>query len=129
MYGKYSSYRDSALHFLCSSEWGNDSFGDSNDYGAFIWRISNSLPEVHVLNTEINSVLEDWEDANPDCIYTREELRAQLVGHFLVSENSTGSVHVQEFNSEHAVTERFNAMQEHYNNWADSNDDNSTESE
>jgi len=121
MIGKFDSYRDSALHFLCSSDWGNESFGDVSTYGVYIWRISNTLEEVHTLNTEINSVLEDWEQANPELLgvleCSLEDFRKTLVGHFLVSENGQGQVTVREFNTEKRLLGAFDAMHEHFNTW------------
>jgi hypothetical protein len=118
MKGKFDSYRDSALHFLCSVEWGNESFGNVQTYGVYLWRISNKLEEVHTLNIEINSVLEEWEQANPELEGTLEmsleDFRKQLVGHFLVSENEQGSVTVREFPTEGALKSQFNAMKKHF---------------
>jgi hypothetical protein len=118
MKGKFDSYRDSALHFLCRAEWCNASFGDVSTYGVFIDRISNKLEEVHTLNTEINSVLEEWEQSNPELLGTLEcsleEFRKTLVGHFLVSENEQGSVTVREFPTEKRLIQQFEAMREHF---------------
>jgi hypothetical protein len=126
MKGKYDSYQDSALHYLCSSEWGNDSFGDVSTYGVYIWRISNNLQEVHTLNIEINSVLEEWEEANPELLgtleCTLEEFRKTLVGHFLVSENEQGQVTVRQFPTEGALISQFKAMEKHYIEWTDSDE-------
>lgn len=119
MLGKFDSYRDSALHYLCSSGWGNNSFGDVSTYGVYVWRISNNLQEVHTLNTEINSVFEDWENDNPELLGTLEcsleEFRKSLVGHFMVSENSDGIVTVKEYALESELIRHFNNMQEHFN--------------
>lgn len=121
MKGKFDSYRDSALHFLCSGEWGNESFGNVSTYGVYLWRISNKLEEVHTLNTEINSVLEEWEESNPELLgvleCSLEEFRKSLIGHFLVSENEQGSVTVRQFPTEGALISQFNAMQKHFNEW------------
>lgn len=118
MKGKFDSYRDSALHYLCSSEWGNASFGDVSTYGVYIWRISNKLEEVHTLNTEINSVLEEWEETNPELLGTLEcsleEFRKSLIGHFLVSENEQGLVTVRQFPTEAALISQFKAMRAHF---------------
>jgi hypothetical protein len=125
MKGKFDSYRDSALHFLCSGEWGNESFGDVSTYGVYIWRISNNLQEVHTLNTEINSVLEDWEESNPEMLgvleCSLEEFRKTLVGHFLVSENEQGSVTVREFPTEERLIQQFEAMREHFDEFMEEN--------
>jgi hypothetical protein len=119
MLGKYDSYRDSALHFLCSNGWENESFGDVSTYGVYLSRISNKLEEVHTLNTEINSLLEVWEQENPELLGTLEcsleEFRKRLVGHFLVSESDTGLVTVREFATEGMLISQYKAMEKHFN--------------
>ena len=119
MKGKFDSYRDSALHFLCSYGWGNESFGDVSTYGVYLSRISNKLEEVHTLNKETNSVLEDWEESNPEMLgvleCSLEEFRKTLVGHFLVSESDTGLVTVREFATEGMLISQYKAMEKHFN--------------
>jgi len=117
MLGKYDSFRDSALHFLCTSDWNNGEFGDVQDYGVYIWRISNTPEEVQVINTEITSVLEDWESYE-EANGASQEFRDQLVGHFIVSENSQGFVNVREFDTKEALDARYNAFLEHYIEWS-----------
>jgi hypothetical protein len=127
MLGKFDSYRDSALHFLCSGEWSNESFGDVNGYGVYIWRISNNLQEVNTGNIEINSVLEDWEAANPEMLGVLEcslqEFRTSLAGHFMVSENEQGLVTVRQYTLESELVRHFNNMQEHYDAFTGTTED------
>lgn len=94
--GKYSTARDSILHYLVTNEWGDASDGDVEAPTGWFARISNAPAEVHIPNLEITSVLSDWFDANPE-VTDSEELRTELVGHFLVVENSQGFVSVEEF--------------------------------
>lgn len=115
MIGKFDSYRDSALHYLCSADWGNESFGDVNTYGVYLWRISNTEEDVSTLNEEFNSVMADWFVDNRERETTEQEVRDSLVGHFLVSENSQGLVTVKEFPTEGALIGMFNAMHRHFN--------------
>lgn len=116
MLGKFDSLRDSALHYLCSVDWSNASFGDVEAPSGYVWRISNTKEEVHTLNTEINSVLEDWEEINPE-VSMSEEFRETLIGHFLVIENSQGLVTVYSFNTEAELVEHYEALEKEYLLW------------
>jgi len=116
MLGKFDSYRDSALHFLCTSDWANESFGNVQDYGVYIWRISNSVNDVQKENMEFASVIEDWFTANPECA-DHKALRRSLLGHFMVSENEQGLVTVKQYTLESELIRHFNQMQEHFNQW------------
>jgi len=119
MLGKFDSYRDSALHFLCSQEWGNESFGDVSTYGVYIWRISNTWEDVKPANKEFESVIEDWEEwAGLAEAHTSYGLRQSLVGHFMVSENEQGLVTVKQYALESELIRHFNQMQEHFNTWS-----------
>lgn len=116
--GKFDSFRDSALHYLCSGEWGNASFGDVTDYGVYVWRISNSWEEVKPEAMDFTSVIEEWAPMEGyETLHADIAFRQSLVGHFLVSENSQGQVSVRQFPSEAALLARFNDMQAHYEEW------------
>jgi hypothetical protein len=120
MTGKYDSFRDSALHFLCQSDWADESFGDVNDYGVYIWRIGNTPENVQLSNTETTSLLEQWpyyEEANG----ASQEFRDSLVGEFIVSENEQGFVHVRKFETEELTLARFEAFRDHYTQWENEN--------
>ena len=121
MVGKFDSLRDSALHYLCSVDWGNESFGDVSTYGVYIWRISNTQFEVSERNMEFNSVIQGWEESEGTEI--TEELRNSLIGHFMVSENEQGQVTVKEYTLESELIRHFNMMQEHYNQFDDSTEE------
>ena len=116
MIGKYDSFRDSALHFLCLADWANESFGDVSDYGVYIWRISNQRDDVMLANGEFNGVIFDWITANPECEDSLE-FRESLIGHFIVSENDQGQVTVRKFDSEVGMLDMFNKYQVHYDEW------------
>lgn len=123
MVGKFDSFRDSALHYLCRAEWCNESFGDVTTYGVFIDRISNEYADVQELNTEVSSLLEEWFTENGVSPSDRE-FRYSLVGHFLVSENDQGQVTVKEFKLESELIRHFNQMRDHYDEWMSAQDDN-----
>lgn len=114
---KYSSTRDSALHYLCNADWGTESDGNSPEYGAYFTRISFTREEAHPRNTELMSVLDDWgtdveggDDGATDVVL-------ELVGHFLVVEDMQGFVHVTEFPTEAALIRRYAQYCEHFYNW------------
>lgn len=120
--GKYSSARDDILHYLCTSEWSNESFGDVEAPTGYVWRISNNWEEVKPINMELTSVLEEWLEWNQE-VTDCEELRRELVGHFLITEDSNGLVTVEEFPTEAALKNRFAHLEECFNIWNDSNED------
>ena len=114
--GKYSSARDSILHFLVINDWGNASDGNVEAGTGWFARISNAPAEVHIPNTEISSVLSDWFEANPE-VTDSEELRTELVGHFLVRETSQGFVYVSEYSSEEALTAEYQRLENEFSDW------------
>lgn len=120
--GKYSSARDSLLHYLCEGEWSNDSFGDVEAPTGYVWRISNDPADVHIPNTEITSVLEEWFESNPE-VTDSPELRAELVGHFLVIEDSQGFITVETAPSEDVLRVRYAELLEIFEIWAGDEDD------
>lgn len=119
---KYHSFRDSALHFLCNAGWGMESDGNSPEYGVYFSRISNTWEDVKPTNTEFVSLIEQWGEAEEDPALLTTDFYRSLVGHFLVSEDSQGFVHVRDFPTEDALIARFRAFQEHYASWAGDDD-------
>lgn len=115
--GKYSSDRDNILHFLCSSDWANQSFGDVEAPTGYIYRISNEAADVQLSNTEITSLIEDQLQAYD--IDDTEEFRASLVGHFLVAEDSNGFVSVTEYPTEELLLQAYSSLEDIYGQWAD----------
>lgn len=116
--GKFSSDRDSALHYLCTVDWSNDSFGDVEAPTGYVWRISNDPADVHIPNTEFTSVLEEWLEANPE-VQDSAEFRASLIGHFLITEDSNGLVYVTESPTEASVKRAFESLRRLYDAWDD----------
>lgn len=114
--GKYSTDRDNILHFLCTSDWANDSFGDVSSPTGFVHRISNYPSEVHLTNTETTSLIED--QMGVYSIDDTEEFRTSLVGHFLVVENEQGSVSVTEFDSLPDLLAEYHRLENEYGEWA-----------
>lgn len=119
--GKFDSDRDSALHYLCTVEWSNDSTGDVEAPTGYVWRISLSPSELSYERDEIGSVLEEWFQS--ESVEDTAEFRRSLVGHFLVVEDSQGFVTVQEFNLGFMLQARFEQLQAHYEAWLDANED------
>lgn len=120
--GKYSSARDSILHYLCTSEWANESFGDVESPTGYVWRISNTLDDV-LGNTEIDSILEPWFEENNEVTDSRS-LRRELVGHYLVSEDSNGLVFITEYPSQYLLIQAFNSIREVFDAWDAQDDEN-----
>lgn len=110
---KYDSTRDDALHFLCTSGWANSGFGDVESPTGYSWRITNADVDVAEVNTEFNSVMDDWTGE------LTQEVRDALVGHFLVVEDSNGLVHVWSYPSETALIATFNVREISFSAWAD----------
>ena len=116
--GKYSSARDDILHFMCMSEWANESSGNSESPTGYFWRISNDPADVHIPNTEVTSLLEEWFEQNQE-VTDSPELRAELVGHFIVSTVSSGSVYVVKYDTERELLEAYNTLEAEYAEWDD----------
>lgn len=115
--GKYSSDRDNILHFLCSSDWANESFGDVEAPTGYVYRITNQTADVQLSNTEITSVIEDQLQAYD--IEDTEDFRKSLVGHFLVAEDSNGLVSVSEYQTEELLQQAYSSLEDIYGQWAD----------
>lgn len=120
--GKFSCARDDILHFLCINEWGNDSTGNSVDWNVYAWKISNDPADVHIPNTEITSILEDWFTVNPE-VTDSPELRSELVGHFLVMEYSGGRVEVATYPTEAERDADFRSIEADYYAWESQDDE------
>lgn len=116
--GKYSSARDDLLHYLCTSEWSNESSGNSEAPSGYFWRISNEVADVHQKNGEFNSVVEDWFKDCPE-VTDSQELRDELVGHFIVQGVDSGMVYVYKYDSEAEMLEAYAALEETYAAWDD----------
>jgi hypothetical protein len=113
---KFSSARDDILHFLCIRDWAEDSTGNSVDWNAYVWRISNNAEDVQQENTEFSSIFEEWLEMNPE-VTDSAELRSELVGHFLVVEYSSGHVSVGTYETEAALAEDFDKIEHDFAEW------------
>lgn len=111
MLGKYDSERDSILHALCLADWGNESFGNSTEYGLYVWRIELEANDVSVNNGEFNSLLES--------LGIESEFRNQLVGCFLVFENSSGQITVIRYDSWFEAQQIYKLYEDDFNEWLD----------
>lgn len=115
--GKFSTDRDSALHYLCTVDWSTGSFGDVDSPTGYVWRISNTWEDVMPQNMEFNSVLAEW--LQSEDVDDRQAFRAHLVGYFILQEDSNGLVHVQQFSSEAAMNARYSGLAREYDTWAE----------
>lgn len=114
--GKFDTDRDSALHYLCLSDWANGSFGDVESPVGYVWRISNNWEEVKPENTELTSVLEEWFEQQGD-VEDTPEFRRSLVGHFLILEDSNGLVHVQSYDTVELSLDAFHEYRDVFEKW------------
>jgi hypothetical protein len=116
--GKYSSARDDILHFLCTSDWAEDSSGNTEAPSGYFWRISNTAEDVSVNNGEFNSIIEEWFKDCPE-VTDSGFLRAELVGHFIVQGVDSGMVYVYAYDNEAEMLEAYEALEETYAAWDD----------
>jgi len=114
--GKFSRARDSILHYLCLGFWVNEEFGHVEAPTGYVWRISNDPADVQQENTEVSTILEDWFTDSPE-VTDSPELRSELVGHFLVREDSQGFVHVLQFDTEKDLLEVFQTLETEFYEW------------
>jgi hypothetical protein len=120
--GKYSSARDDILHWLCMNDWANGSFGDVEAPTGYVYRISNFEHDVAQPNNEFNSLIDGWFEENQE-VTDSPELRAQLVGFFLVLEDSNGFVHVRTYDTEALALEAFHAYRDVFEAWDNQDDE------
>lgn len=114
--GKFDCARDDILHYLCTSDWANDSFGNVGDYGSYVWKISNTPEEVSLNNGEFTSLMGDWFLSNPE-VTDSPELRSELVGHFIVTTTDSGFVYVEAFDLEQVRDLTYSKAEEAYGEW------------
>lgn len=116
--GKFSAARDDILHFLCISDWANESSGNTESPSGYFWRISNEADDVSFNNGEFNSIMDEW-SANNREVTDSEALRAELVGHFIVQGVDSGFVYVYAYDNEAEQREAYAALDEQYSQWDD----------
>lgn len=116
--GKYSSARDDILHFLCTSDWAEESSGNTESPSGYFWRISNTPEDVSMNNHEFNSVIEDWFKDNPE-VTDSSNLRFELVGDFIVQGVDSGMIYVYQYESKAEMLEAYEALDEQYGQWDD----------
>lgn len=114
--GKFDSARDDILHFLCISDWANESDGNSEASTGYFWRISNRTNDVTDTNTEFNSILSEWLEMNPE-VTDSPVLRSELVGHFIVQAMDSGFVYVGSYDTEAEAAGVFESMQTEFSAW------------
>lgn len=120
--GKYSSARDDILHYLCTSDWAEESSGNTESPSGYFWRISNTAEDVSMLNGEFNSIIEEWFEQNQE-VTGSPELRAELVGDFIVQGVDSGMVYVYKYDSKAEMLEAYAALDEQYGEWEDQDDE------
>lgn len=121
--GKFSSARDSILEYLCNNGWSNEDFGNVEAPTGYVYRISNTLAEVQMENSEVTSLLGDWFEGNSE-VTDSPELREELIGHFIVTEDNQGFVRVAKFDTEKEMLAEFQRLEDAYNEWDTDEDEN-----
>ena len=119
--GKYSTDRDNILHYMATCDWANESFGDVDAPTGYVWRMSNTFQDVQPSNTELTSLIA--EQVKLYDIVDNDEFRESLVGHYLIVENSNGSVDVWQFDSEQALMSEYTYQLGVYDAWAGQDDE------
>lgn len=118
--GKYSSDRDCILHYMATSEWANDSFGDCSTWGSYVWKMSNDPADVHMPNTEITSLIED--EIRLYDIEDSPDFRRELEGNFLIVETDSGAVYVTKFETALELAVEFAVLRQAYDAFEDQPD-------
>jgi hypothetical protein len=114
--GKFSSARDSILSYMAEGGWANESTGNVEAPTGWFAKISNDPADVHIPNTEITSLLSDWFEQNPE-VTDSEDLRKELVGHFMVRENEQGFVTVIPYGTKSELDRDFEILSAEFNEW------------
>jgi len=114
--GKYSSARDDLLHYLSVNGWANDSDGNVEAPTGYFWEIANGPADVHSSNTEFNSLIEEWLQQNPE-VTDSEELRSELVGEFILTENNQGFISVYKCSNALELNVRMLSLTQEFFEW------------
>lgn len=98
---------EAVLQAMVSGGWATDSDGDvDSPQGAFA-RVTNEEAEL----AEVVAAFQDTINT-----YEMEDTR-ELIGHFLVVEDSQGFVHVTRYDNPIALTRDFQQLQDAYAEW------------
>jgi hypothetical protein len=108
--GKFDSARDETLYSLCL-EWQEDYTGES-DYG--LWSCPISISEDDLSNETLIELAKSVDDEMP---------LSELLGHFLVQENSQGLVFVAKYADTDNRDADYQAQESAYSEWLESDDD------
>lgn len=105
---------EAVLQAMVTGGWANESDGHVDSPQGHFARISNSDAEVHGMGGVADTFADDivlYEMASID----------ELIGHFLVREDSQGFVHVTEYDNPIDLTRDFHALQDEYALWNEDN--------
>lgn len=104
--GKFASDRDQLLYYITLEGWGVASGGDVQSPSGWFGRISTTEAE-----------LPGVEQAFGEQISSSGVAPAELVGHFLLNEDSQGFVYVTEYGSERDLLASYGILEEVYEQW------------
>lgn len=104
---------EAVLQAMVTGGWANESDGDvESPQGAFA-RVSNSEAEVY---GEPGSIVSTFSDVI--AMYGMTDTN-ELIGHFLVREDSQGFVYITSYDNPIALTRDFQQLQDDYALWED----------
>jgi hypothetical protein len=98
---------EAVLQAMITGGWANESDGEVEAPTGHFARVSNS-------EAELSEVVQAFEDVIT--AYGMEDTR-ELIGHFLVVEDSQGFVHVKGYDNPIELTRDFQALQDAYAEW------------
>ncbi|QBZ72291.1 hypothetical protein SEA_CIRCINUS_249 [Streptomyces phage Circinus] len=104
--GKFDSDRDELFYVMSLEGWANESSGDVECPTGYFARISNGRSDIPSIR-----------DAFPE--ESRPVSDDEIVGHYLLQENSQGFVSVYDYASEWQLTRAFRILEETYSEWTD----------
>lgn len=108
--GKFDSARDETLFYL-AMDWMEDSFGDM-DYGLWVTAISVSADDL-----DNEQLIFQAKSTDLDMPLT------ELVGHFIITENSQGFVYATKYEDEESRNAEVDKLREAWEAWASQDED------
>jgi hypothetical protein len=104
----HDSPRDQILHAMAREGWANESDGNVESLTGWFCRISNSADDIVSL---VDAFGETAFGIAPAFDFS------ELIGHFVLSENSDGNIYVSEWPSEHIARLSFNELSSQFAYW------------
>mgnify|MGYP001791810815 CR=1 FL=1 len=106
---KYSSARDEVLHAMSVQGWANRSDGNVEAPTGFFAIISNSPAELAEVVAAFDEEIEGTEDSDFST--------SELVGHFVLVEDSQGFVGVYDYSTELGARVFYDELEDTFSKW------------